>query len=161
MQVYLENDGETAVAIASVDQGWRRLRNTYGFCEEARLPVQGDAIFRIQASIHAWPNFLGSHLANFPPTYGRIHRTWGVSELRGDVLRINVNLRSLRTETLPKSGLPGIYEAPTEIDKPDRVGIWFSLLAIIMPSGIRNYPDVLEWGTQFLMGGRPGSNRRH
>jgi hypothetical protein len=161
MQVYLEHDGETAVAIASVGRGWRHLKNTYGFCEEARLPVQADAILRIQASIHAWPNFLGSHLAHFPPAFGRIDRAWGISELRGDMLRIDVNLQRLRAEKLPKSGLPGIYEAPTEMDRPDRVGFWFSLLAIISPASIRDYPDVLEWNTQFLMGGRPGSNRRH
>lgn len=161
MQVQLEHDGKFAVASTDVKQGWRRLKNTFGFCEEARLDIGGDEVLRIQASIYARPNFLGCRLVRFPSAYGRIERSWGRSELNGQSLRIVVDVSRLRVERLPKSGLPGIYEAPTEIDKPDRVGFWFSLLALVAPKTAREYPDVLEWDTQFLMGGRPGSSRRH
>ena len=161
MQVQLEHDGKFAVASTDVEQGWKRLKNTFGFCEEARLDIGEDEVLRIQASIYARPNFLGCRLVRFPSAYGRIERSWGRSELNGQSLRIVVDVSRLRVERLPKSGLPGIYEAPTEIDKPDRIGFWFSLLALVAPKTAREYPDVLEWDTQFLMGGRPGSSRRH
>jgi len=161
MQVQLEHDGEIAVASADVEQGWRRLKNTIGFCEEHRVDIAGDEVLRIQASIHAWPNFLGCRLIRFPSAYGRIKRPWGMSELNGQTLRVIVDVSKLRAERLPKSGLAGIYEAPTEMDRPDRVGFWFSLLALIAPKAVHEYPDVLEWDTQFFMGGRPGSSRRH
>jgi hypothetical protein len=161
MRLELESGHKTALATADVARGWRRLKNTFGFCEESRLELVGDEVLRVQASVHAWPNFFGSRLAQFPPVYGRLERVWGSSELRGEGLRIIVDIPTVRLERLPKSGLPGIYEAPTEIDKQDRVGFWFSLLVVVAPRVAREYPDVLEWNTQFLMGGRPGSSRRH
>jgi hypothetical protein len=161
MHLELESGGKSALAIADVASGWRRLKNTFGFCEESRLALTGDEVLRVQAAIHAWPNFFGSRLAQFPPTYGRLNRVWGSSELRGDGLRVMVDIPRVRLQRLPKSGLPGIYEAPTELDKQERVGFWFSLLVTVATRAAREYPDVLEWNTQFLMGGRPGSNRRH
>lgn len=161
MRLELESGGKTAIIHADVANNWRRLRNTYGFCEESRLPLPGDEVLRAQASIHAWPNFLGNRIAQFPPTYGKLNKVWGSCEIRGDSLRINLDLPTVRLQRLPKSGLPGIYEAPVELDKQDRIGFWFSLLITIAPGSARDYPDVLEWNTEFLMGGRPGSNRRH
>src|SRR5437763_10976301 len=161
MDLQLEQEGKTAVAIADVHSGWRKLKNTFGFCEESRLEFPGDIILRVQASIHAWPNFLGSRLTQFPQAYGRLERGWGSCELYGSTLRIDVDIATVQRQRLPKSGLPGLYEVPTELDKPDRIGLWFSLLVTIAPRASREYPDVLEWNTQFLMGGRPGSSRRH
>jgi hypothetical protein len=160
MKLQLERDGEVAIAIADVERGWRRLKNTFGFCDEARLEICGDEVLRVQASIRAWPNFRGCRLVRFPSAYGRIEKSWGMSELNGAILRIVVKVPRLRAARLPKSGLPGIYEAPLEIDKPDRVGFWLSVLALVAPKA-RDYPNVLEWDTQFFMGGRPGSSRRH
>jgi len=160
MQLTLESDGNTAVAIADVEQGWRRLKNTYGFCEECRLEL-ADEVLRVQASIHAWPNFFGSRLVNFPPAFGQLERPWGRSVLYGQGLNITLDIAKLRLSRLPRSGLPGIYEAPTELDKQDRIGFWFSLLATVGNKAIRQYHDILEWDTQFFMGGRPGSSRRH
>jgi hypothetical protein len=62
MRLELESGGKTALAIADVASGWRRLKNTYGFSEESRLVLAGDEILRVQASIYAWPNFLGTRV---------------------------------------------------------------------------------------------------
>jgi hypothetical protein len=37
----------------------------------------------------------------------------------------------------------------------------FSLLVVLSNTDNVEYPDIKEWDTQFLMGGRPGSSRRH
>ena len=118
MELQLEHDGEIAIAIADVERGWRRFKNTFGFCEEAKLDIRGDEVLRIQASIYAWPNFLGCRLVRFPSAYGRVEKSWGTSELNGRTLRIVVDVSRLRAERLPRSGLAGIYEAPIEMDKP-------------------------------------------
>jgi hypothetical protein len=131
MRLELESGGKTALATADVARGWRRLRNTFGFCEESRLELTGDEILRVQASIHAWPNFFGSRLAQLPPVYGRLERVWGSSEVRGEGLRIIVDIPKVRLERLPKSGLPGFYEMPTELDKQERVEFWFSVLVTV------------------------------
>jgi hypothetical protein len=103
MRLELESGGKTALAIADVAAGWRRLRNTFGFCEESRVLLAGEEILRVQASIYAWPSFLGSRVAQFPPTFGRLTRSWGSSELRGDALRIVVDIPTVRVQRLRHS----------------------------------------------------------
>ncbi len=39
MQLLLQSDGQTALATADIAAGWRRLTNTFGFCEECRCSV--------------------------------------------------------------------------------------------------------------------------
>jgi hypothetical protein len=57
MRLDLESGHKTALATADVARGWRRLKNTSGFCEESRLELVGDEVLRVQASVYAWPNF--------------------------------------------------------------------------------------------------------
>jgi hypothetical protein len=76
-------------------------------------------------------------------------------------LRITIDFGAIRLARLPRSGLPGIYQKPTELDKNGRIGFWFSLLVLLAERTQHEYPDILEWDTQFVMGGRSGSNRRH
>lgn len=159
MQIEIQSS-EIAVATADVAKGWRKLKNTFGFCEESRLELSSDEILRVQACIYAWPKKYGIRSSSFPPVYGQLAKPWGRCELRENALQINVLIPMVRTQILPKSGLTGIYQCPVELDKPDRIGFWFSLL-VTLTKPQREYPDKLEWDTQFLMGGRPGSNRRH
>jgi len=79
------------------------------------MALAGEEVLRVQASIHAWPNFFGSRVVQFPPTYGQLKRVWGSSELRGTALCIIVDIPTVRLARLPKSGLPGVYEVPTEL----------------------------------------------
>jgi hypothetical protein len=39
MRLEPESGGKSALAIADVASGWRRLKNTFGFCEESRLAM--------------------------------------------------------------------------------------------------------------------------
>jgi hypothetical protein len=154
--------GTIAIATADVARGWRQLTHTFGFCEEARLEFPGGEVLRVQASIRAWPNRFGSRLIQYPPkVYGVAKESWGTTELREEELRITIDVPAIRGERLARSGLPGVYLAPVEVDKQDRVGFWFSLLVVLAQKVQRDYPDILEWDTQFVMGGRPGGSRRH
>ena len=76
-------------------------------------------------------------------------------------LRITIDFGAIRLARLPRPGLPGIYQKPTELDKNDRIGFWFSLLVLLAERTQHEYPDTLEPDTQFVMGGRPRSNRQH
>jgi hypothetical protein len=101
-------------------------------------------------------------MAQFSAAYGRLNREWGSFELRGNEgFTINVDISVIRALRLPRSGTLGVYEPPIELDKLQRIGIWLSVLITIREKTVREYPDILEWDTQFLMEGRPGSNRRH
>ena len=51
MRVELESIGTMAVATADAARGWRRLRNTFGFCEESRLELMGDEGLRTLSSL--------------------------------------------------------------------------------------------------------------
>jgi hypothetical protein len=162
MQLNIQPDGRMALATADLARGWRRLKNTYGFCEESRLDMAEGLILRVQASIHAWPNIFGSRLMEYPGNvFGLIDANWGRAELRDRDLCIAIELQTVRLERLPKSKLPGIYQQPVELDKLDRIGFWFSLLIVLAEGTQREYPDIREWNTQFFMGGRPGGSRRH
>lgn len=162
MELTTQSGGKVAIATADVARGWRQLTHTFGFCEEARLDFPGGEVLRVQASIRAWPNKFGSRLMQYPRSvYGLVKRSWGKSELREEDLRVTIEVPTIRAERLPRSGLPGIYLPPIEVDKQDRVGFWFSMLVVLAQKAQRDYPDILEWDTQFVMGGRPGANRRH
>jgi hypothetical protein len=162
MQLLVHSDGQTAHAMADVAAGWRRLTNTFGFCEECRLEVNDDKVFRVQASIRAWPNIFGVRLAQYPKdVYGLLKPDWGRVELKAHELDIAVNLPMVRLQRLPRSGLPGVYQQPIEMDRQGRIAFWFSVLILFSNSTNTEYPDITEWDTQFLMGGRPGSSRRH
>lgn len=150
MQIEIQSS-EIAIVTADVAKGWRKLKNTFGFCEESRLELSSEEILRVQASIRAWPNKDGIRLLRYPTAYGRLVRKWGYCELRESALRINIVIPIVRTQRLPKSQSIGIYEPPTELDKPDRVGFWFSLL-VTLTKPQREYPDIFEWDTPFLMG---------
>src|SRR5215475_7395189 len=121
MEIAVES-GNLVRAIADVARGWRRLRNTYGFSEECRLELPGDELLRVQASIYAWPNIYGIRVRTFPPTFGQLTRPWGNCLIHTELLTITLDLAAVRSARLPKSGLPGIYEPPTELDKQGRVG---------------------------------------
>jgi len=162
VELKTESGGQIVLATADVAQGWRQLKNTFGFCEEARLEFPGELVLRVQASIHAWPNRYGCRLAGYPPNvFGLVKGSWGKFELREEELRMTLEVPTIRGERLPRSGLPGIYQPPVEVDKRDRIGFWFSLLVVLGEKAHRDYPDILEWDTQFVMGGRPGGSRRH
>ena len=162
MELRIEPDGKTAVSIADVARGWRRLTNTYGFCEEAKLEILGDKVLRVQASIRAWPNVFGSRLFRYPQSvYGLLKTEWGRAELREKQLQIAIDVPTIAVLRLRRSGLPGIYQPPTEMDKQGRVGLWLSLLVVLQDRAKTEYPDIVEWDTQFLSGGRPGSSRHH
>jgi hypothetical protein len=148
-------------ALADVARGWRRLKNTYGFCEECRLGLSGGEVLRVQASVYAWPNIFGIRVRTFPPTFGQLNESWGCCLIYADLLSVTLDLATVRNARLPESGLTGIFKPATELDKQGRVGFWLSVLITVQPSAGRDYPNILEWDTQFLMGGRPGSNRRH
>lgn len=162
MDLQTQPEKQLVVATANVAKGWRRLKNTFGFCEESRLEMGEGVILRVQASIRAWPNIFGSRLAQYPQSvYGLVKADWGRAELREEELRIMIDVQAIRRERLPRSGLPGIYQQPVELDKVDRAGFWFSTLILLAERTQREYPDILEWDTQFVMGGRPGASRRH
>jgi hypothetical protein len=162
VELTTQSGGTIAIATADVARGWRQLTHTFGFCEEARLEFPARVVLRVQASIRAWPNRFGSRLVRYPPNvYGLLKANWGKSELREEDLRMTIEVPMIRGERLPRSGLTGIYQPPVEMDKADRVGFWFSLLVILGEKVQRDYPDILEWDTQFVMGGRPGGSRRH
>jgi hypothetical protein len=162
VELTTQSGGNIALATADVARGWRQLTHTFGFCEEARLSFPGEEILRVQASIHAWPNIFGSRLMQYPPNvYGLMKESWGKFELREEELRITIEVPTIRGERLPRSGLPGIYQPPVEVDKQNRIGFWLSLLVVFGMKTWRDYPDILEWDTQFAMGGRPGGSRRH
>jgi hypothetical protein len=162
MNLDIQPDGQMALATADVAHGWRRLTHTCGFCEESRVETADGMILRVQAAIRAWPNKLGSLLVQYPKNvYGQVKEEWGRTELREEDLRIVIDLQGIRAKRLPRSGLPGIYLQPVELDKSGRIGFWYSLLILLAPKAQREYPDILEWDTQFVMGGRPGSSRRH
>ena len=89
--------------------------------------------------------------------FGLVKATWGRAELRENELQITIELPAIRNERLSRSGLPSIllYQPPIEIDRRDRVGFWFSLLIVLAERSSREYPNILEWDTQFVMAGRP------
>jgi hypothetical protein len=162
LELTIQSEGKIAIATADVARGWRQLKHTFGFCEEARLEFPEELVLRVQASMHAWPNRLGFRFAQYPPhVYGLSKAGWGKCELREEKLRIEIEMPTIYGQRLPRSGLPGIYQPPVELDKKDRVGFWFSLLIVLGEKARHDYPDIFEWDTQFVMGGRPGSSRRH
>jgi hypothetical protein len=162
MVLDLQTDRRAVLATADVAAGWRRLSNTFGFCEESRLEMTEGRSLRVQASIRAWPNIFGSRLTEYPKgVFGLLKENWGRLELREESLRITINLVTIDRERLPRSGLPGFYQKPVELDRVSRVGFWLSLLVLRAELAQREYPEIMEWDTQFFMGGRPGSNRRH
>jgi hypothetical protein len=160
MQLEFES-GNSVRAIADIAHGWRRLKNTYGFCEECRMGLSGDEVLRVQASLYAWPNVFGIRVRTFPPAFGQLNSPWGRCMLYDSLLTITLDLAAIRSERLSRSGLPGVFQPATELDKQGRVGFWLSILTTVQHSAAQEYPDILEWDTQFLMGGRPGSSRRH
>lgn len=162
MKLELHSRGSKILGTADVTQRWRRLKNTFGFCEESRLELPSNQILRVQISIYAWPNYRGIRISQFPEAYGRLTKDWGSCELRGhEGLRLDFDIATVRSCRLPRSGVPGIYEQPTELDRLDRLSIWLALLITISEKTFQDYPDIPEWDTQFLMGGRPGSSRQH
>lgn len=162
MQLLIQDGGKTAHALADVARGWRQLTHTFGFCEEERLGIDGDKMLRVQASIRAWPNKVGVRLFQYPGNiYGLLKPDWGRVELKDHDLQIVIDLQMVKLQRLPRSGLPGVYQQPIELDRQGRVAFWFSVLILFSNAANTEYPDVMEWDTQFLMGGRPGSDRRH
>jgi len=162
MNLEIQPENQIALATADVAKGWRKLKNTFGFCEESRLEMAEPVVLRVQASIRAWPNIFGSRLSQYPQgVFGLVKADWGRAELREEDLQIVIEVQAIRRERLPRSGLPGIYLQPVEFDKVGRVGLWFSILILLAERTQREYPDILEWDTQFIMGGRPGASRRH
>jgi hypothetical protein len=162
MQISVQESGKTVLAKGDIASGWRKLTNTFGFCEEARMEMPGDRVLRVQASIRAWPNIFGSRLRQYPENvFGLVKADWGRIELRAQELDIRLELIEIQARRLKRSGLPGIYQEPIEIDKQNRIGFWLSLLVVLSESVHTDYPDIVEWDTQFLAGGRPGGSRRH
>jgi len=105
MELRIQPDGQTVLATADVARGWRQLTNTFGFCAECRLDVPQDKILRVQASIRAWPNRLGSQLFRYPQNvYGLIKADWGRVELRDEELRVSTDLRVISLLRLRRSG---------------------------------------------------------
>src|SRR6185369_7502190 len=122
MNLSIEPDTQMVFATADVAQGWRRLTNTFGFCEESRMELVDGVVLRVQAAIRAWPNKLGSLLLRYPKNvYGQVKADWGRTELREEDLRISIDLQAIRRQRLPRSGLPGIYLQPVELDKSGRI----------------------------------------
>jgi hypothetical protein len=131
VELTTQSGGTIAIATADVARGWRQLTNTFGFCEEARLAFPEEEVLRVQASIHAWPKRFGSRIMVYPNNvYGLVKQSWGRFELREEQLHITIEVPTIRAERLPRSGLPGIYLLPVEIDKQDRIGFGLSLLAV-------------------------------
>ncbi len=162
MELSIQSGASTAVALADVSRGWRKLTNTFGFCEESRLDVGNSQTLRVQAALRARPNWIGSRLAQYPQNvFGLLKPDWGRIELKNHELQLTLDLDAVRHLRLPRSGLPGVYVQETELDRQDRISFWFTLLVVITDTDHHEYPDIPEWDTQFLMGGRPGSSRRH
>lgn len=162
MEVRIQPSKSIALATANVGLGWRMLTNTFGFCEECRLEFPQNRILRVQAAIHAWPNRFGVRLFRYPENvFGLLVEHWGRVELREQDLQIEFDMVEAESRRLSKSRLPGFYQQPVELDRQGRVGFWFSLLVVFSDNIPTEYPDVREWDTQFLMGGRYGSRRGH
>lgn len=156
MDLNVQPDGQSALATADVARGWRQLAHTFGFCEEARLDLPQDKILRVQAAIRAWPNWRGRRLYHYPPNvFGLLTPDWGRVELREEDLRISMDLATIRPKRLRHSGLVGVYQEPIELERTGGIGFWFSVLVILLNAGRVEYPDIIEWDTQFYMGGLP------
>jgi hypothetical protein len=76
-----------------------------------------------------------------------LKENWGRLELREEFLRISMNLVTVDREQLPRSGFPGFYQKPVELDRVSRVGFWLSLLVLHAGIAQRDYPEIMEWDT--------------
>jgi hypothetical protein len=150
---------------ADVGAHWRLLTNTYGFCEQILVePIR----LQVQVAVHAWPNWLGVREDEFPVevTASFSHRPSPSAPLisfnlgRG-LLVLRISIPDSKEGSLPKSRRRGFYSKPVRVWGPRRLGYWLSVLSYYLDDEAADYPDILEFDTQFWQGGLPGQSRRH
>ena len=167
MDCRFTNGGFEAILDSDIAGGWRRLKNTFGFCEESKTEVSNDEILRVQVAVYAWPNYLGVAMGNCPQDiFGLEKQPQFTFEVRSAKFSLTLPMEGIRASTLPKSGLPGFYQRPICFWKMQsrnarEIGFWVSILVVLNHRVAQIYPDITEWDTQFLSRGRYGSNRRH
>jgi len=85
-------------ADADLRTGWRRLRNTWGFCDR----VRAEAVqLQVQAAIHAWPNWLGRNADEFPREATAMYRDNRFSyRLENQTLTLKFVVPNIRNEIL-------------------------------------------------------------
>ncbi len=149
-------------AIANLREGWRKLSNTYGFCEQdCSLEPPGDWKLRVQLKIHAWPNRRGRWRDEFPE----------VTDLQGNChpfryllsrqqLRVWIDIHSAARMVLPHSVNQGFYKGPFCLLRYKGAGFYLHLLVVFRRPGPIRRGDTYERDVQFWQGGLPSLGRR-
>jgi hypothetical protein len=147
---------------ANLASGWRRLKNTHGFCD--RVTAEG-IDFKVEVALRAWPNWIGKRINEFPSdiTARFTHIPSPENpligyELSGARLVLHISIPDSAKGNLPNSHRRGFF-LKERIWGPNRLGYWLSVLAYFVECAAQ-HPDILEFDTQWWQGGLPGLGRR-
>ena len=148
---------------ADLDRGWGKLKKTYGFFRQMRVPYRNDLTIRAQLSIIAQPASFDEWAQSFPKgdlEYGDEDLGYA---LRDRQLVVKVALLPHQPWTKTPQGRPELYVEQMPFLRVDP-GQWYDLRAwIVFHEGSRRpVPDVRVWAENNLVlpGGQFESNRR-
>jgi hypothetical protein len=146
---------------ADLNNGWRKLKNRWGFDSSRTIPFRHGCSIRAHLRVTAHGS-LAQHIPEFPgisiERNGKLLRY----SLQNRILEVTIPLTSeqpWRTMSNGRNGLE-VEERPFVRIIPRTLQFSFtSLIVFYEPNPA--VPDVKEWGQKmFLHGGRPESNRR-
>jgi hypothetical protein len=162
---YRIEDSDVIRLEADVNDGWHRLTNTYGFCEQILADEIG---LQVQVAIRAWPNRIGQDADKLPRDATAYFRHVADNNpslisyrLGGGVFELRLGISECKKSVLPRSRRRGVYLEPRKIWGPQELKLWFSTLAYFVDRESIEHPDIREFDTQFYSGGLPGTARGH
>lgn len=156
-----EGLGSIVKVKADVANGWRRLKNTFGYWDSARAPFRGDITLKVQIEVAARPNHFGNAFDDFPlDLQGEFGSETLHCRLRTGVL----DVRFVISDSLPwrwtKSRDPEVFWDAYPVASVGRVAFALRFWAIFMLPNGRKAGDVRDWDTQFCSGGLPSLGKR-
>ena len=156
-----EHQGSILNVRCGVSNGWRRLKNTFGYWDSARAPFRGDITLKTQVEITAVPHERGATCRDFPSD---LQSQFGEGliqcGLRSGVLNVRFFICNELPWRLAKSRDPEVFWEAYPLGSIGTASLALRFWAIfVLPDTLRAR-EIREWDTQFCSGGLPSLGKR-
>lgn len=161
--VFYSDKGASIVLRGDLNNGWRELKNRWGFDSSLTIPFRHDLSIRAHLRVTAHGP-LAEHWAEFPDFPLESLNQFLAYSLRNRVLEVTIPLNKDQPWKKMSNGRPGLHLQQFAFMKiGNQVHFSFSAWIVFHEPSPAPIRDVKEWGERiFVPGGRIESNRsRH
>lgn len=161
--VHYADGRQSLVMEANLGSGWKKLKKTYGFFHQTRIPFRDGLHIRAQLSVFAEPSGFGAWAEDFPDIRIDLHDPDARYQILEKRLTVTIPLRPDQAWGKTPEGRPRLYIERLPLVTVGRIGR-HNLQGLIVVHERSSPPisDVRVWVENKLVvpGGQPESNRR-